>query len=170
MQDAQVFFIIAYLLMLVGFIGSVLPIVPGPILIWLGTFVWAWTDKFERVGWPTLIVLAVLTLLAWVANLGLAQFTSRRAGASWKAIGAAIICGIAGGILLAGTIPVLGGTIGGLLGALAGLVIIEYLDKHNMQLAVHAGVGYLSGCLMSHFVDIVASLLMIGIFAWQAFL
>ena len=61
-------FALAYVLMLLGIIGAILPLVPGPLLIWLGTLVWAWVDGFQRIGWPTLLVLGLLTVLAWASD------------------------------------------------------------------------------------------------------
>ncbi len=78
--------LLAYLLMFVGLIGSVLPLVPGPIFIWLGALLWAANDGFQAVGWPTLLFLGVLTILAWSSDLLLTTLFSRRGGASWKAI------------------------------------------------------------------------------------
>ncbi len=57
------------LLLLVGLAGSVIPVLPGPLFIWLGALLWAWGDGFERVGWPTLVVLGLLALLSWATDL-----------------------------------------------------------------------------------------------------
>ncbi|MEZ4581028.1 MAG: DUF456 domain-containing protein [Caldilineaceae bacterium] len=106
-------------LVVLGFIGTVLPIVPGPIIIWLGAFVWAWGDGFQRIGWPTLAVLGLLAVLAWGMDFFLTAVVSRRAGASWQAIGGAIVGGLLGGMLLSGTPPILGSIIGALLETVA---------------------------------------------------
>ena len=36
-------------LLFLGLAGSILPVLPGPFLIWLGAFLWAWGNDFERV-------------------------------------------------------------------------------------------------------------------------
>ena len=59
-----------------------IPVLPGPVLIWLGAFVWAWADNFTRIGWGTLIVLGVLALIAWGSDLFLTTVMSRRAASS----------------------------------------------------------------------------------------
>ena len=86
---------------------------------------------FERIGWITLSLLGVLALAAWVSDLFLSTVISRRAGASWKSIGGAIVGGFAGGILLSG-VPVLGAILGAILGAVLGMWIVEYLDKRDV--------------------------------------
>ena len=50
----------AYALMVLGLIGSLLPVVPGPVFIWLGVLTWAWSDGFQAIGWPTLLFWASL--------------------------------------------------------------------------------------------------------------
>ena len=54
---------VATVLVFVGLAGSVIPVLPGPFLIWLGAFIWAWADGFLRLGWGTLTVLGVLAVV-----------------------------------------------------------------------------------------------------------
>jgi uncharacterized protein len=162
--------LLAYLLMFVGLIGSVLPLVPGPIFIWLGALLWAANDGFQSVGWPTLLFLGILTVLAWSSDLLLTTVFSRRLGASWKAILGAIVGGFAGGILFGGWIPVLGTLLATVLGAIVGMVAIEAIDKRDLRVAVHATRGYMVGVLASSAVEAALAMVMIVIFLWQAFL
>lgn len=161
---------LAYALIFVGFIGSLLPLVPGPIFIWLGVLAWAAHDGFRTIGWPTLALLALLTIAAWGSDLVLTTLISRRVGASWKAVGGAILGGFAGGLLLGPWIPVLGTLVATVLGAAAGMVALEYLDKHNLRVALRSTQGYLFGVLASSLLEAMIALLMILIFIWQAFL
>lgn len=160
---------VSYLLMVLGLIGAVLPIVPGPLLIWLGALLWAWADGFQALGWPTLLALGVLTLLAWGSDLVLTTVTSRRAGAGWKAVGGAILGGLAGGLLLGGLIPIIGTILATIAGAITGIVAIQYLETRNWSRAMQASRGYIIGFLISSAVEILLALLMIALFAWQAF-
>jgi uncharacterized protein len=161
---------LAYGLMFVGLIGSMLPLVPGPIFIWLGALLWAANDGFQAVGWPTLLFLGLLTILAWSSDLLLTTIFSRKLGASWKAILGAIVGGFAGGILFGGWIPLVGTVIATLLGAVAGMVAAEALDKRDLRLAVRATQGYVAGVLASSALEATLALVMILIFIWQAFL
>ena len=159
----------AYLLIILGLAGSILPILPGPLLIWLGAILWGWVDGFQRVGWPTLVILGVLMVLAWTCDLGVSTFGSRRAGASWKAVAGAIVGGIVGAILLTGVVPVIGTILGTILGAVIGLLVIEYYDKGDWRQALRASKGYIFGSLAARVLELFLSLLMIVIFAWKAF-
>ena len=162
-------FALGYLLILFGLIGAVVPVLPGPFLIWLGALVWAWGDGFQRIGWPTLIVLLVLALLAWVSDLILNLVIGRRAGASWKAFVAAIVGGIGGGLLLSGLAPVVGSLIGAALGALAGVFVVEWWDKRDRRAAWAAVRAYTGSMFLAAIVEVVIAVAMVSLFAWQAF-
>ena len=159
----------AYLLIILGLVGAILPILPGPPLIWLGALLWAWADGFRAVGWPTLVGLGVLMVLAWTSDLVLTTLGTRKAGASWKAVAGAIMGGIVGAILLSGVIPVIGTILGTILGALIGVLLIEYYDKRNWGQAYRASKAYILGSLAGRALEVFLSLLMIAIFVWQAF-
>jgi uncharacterized protein YqgC (DUF456 family) len=111
-MDALWWFLTAAL-MLAGLVGTVLPLVPGTVLILGGAVLNHFT--LHAVGWPTLVVLTGLTALAFALD-----FVSGAAGAKyfgatrWGAIG-----GILGAIvgLFFGIIGVF---VGPLIGALAG--------------------------------------------------
>ena len=118
------------LLIGLGVVGTVLPFLPGPLLIWCGALVWAWGNGFEQISWIELTVLGVLAALAWAADLWLTTLFSRRTGVSWRAILGAVVCGILGGFLLSG-LPIIGTLFGALLGAVIGLFLIEYWLKRN---------------------------------------
>ncbi len=162
-------FAFGYFLILLGLIGSVAPVLPGPFLIWLGVLVWAWGDGFQRIGWPTLIVLLLLALLAWLSDLILNLVIGRRAGASWKAFVAAIIGGIGGGLLLSGLAPVVGSLIGAALGTLAGVFVMEWWDKRDRRAAWVALRAYMGSMILAAIVEVVIAVTMVSIFAWQAF-
>ncbi len=162
--------VLAYLLMFVGLIGSVLPLVPGPLLIWLGALLWAANDGFQSVGWPTLLFLGILTVIAWSSDLVLTSVFSRRMGASWKAVLGAIVGGLAGGLLLGGWIPIVGTLLATILGAIAGMVAVEALDKRDLRVALRTTRGYMAGVLASSLLEAMLAIAMILIFAWQAFL
>jgi len=167
--DDGILSLLAYGLIFLGLIGSVVPILPGPLLIWLGALVWAWGHDFHQVGWPTLIILGFLTIAAWGSDLVLTTAFSRRAGAGWKSVGGAVIGGLVGSIVLGGFPPVLGSLLGALVGALAGILVVEYLSTRNWRQAFQASKGYMIGFLSSSILELILALLMIAIFAWQAF-
>lgn len=151
----------------VGLIGAVVPVLPGPVFIWLGVFLWAWADGFVRIGWPTLVILAVLTIVAWGADIGLSALSSRRAGAGWRSLLFAIGGGLAGGAI--GTpIPIIGNLVGAVVGSIAALWYGEYRAKGTREAATRAVRSYVSGYVAAMVIELAVAVLMIGIFVWQA--
>ncbi|TAH50927.1 MAG: DUF456 domain-containing protein [Chloroflexota bacterium] len=157
------------LLILVGLIGTVIPVVPGALLIWFGILVWAVGEKFQRIDVFTLIVLGILALAATFSEYWLRPLVQTRAGFGWKQILAAIAGGIVGGILLS-EIPVLGTLFGAAIGSVIGTSALTYWERKNFGEAVRAGKAYLVGCALSSFVEVLIALLMLAIFVWRAFL
>lgn len=168
MQISTLLFALAYLLMFLGVVGALLPILPGPLFIWLGALVWSWADGFRAVGWPTLAVLGALLLLAWGSDLLLSTLGSRYAGAGWRAVAAAILGGVLGGILFSGLLPLVGTIMGTIVGAVAGILAVEYYEQRDWGRAFQAGKGYVLGYLAASALKLLLSLAMLAIFAWQA--
>ena len=146
-------------------IGTVVPLLPGPLLIWGGAALWAWADGFTRVGWGTLIILAVLGVLAMLSDLLATVITGRKAGFGWRTIGGAIAGGLAGGILFS-VLPVIGTLLGAILGALLGVTLVEYAQSHDWPQAIRAAKVYAVAYLLGRAVELVLCLAMLGIFAW----
>ena len=114
--------VVAIVVIAVGVAGTVLPALPGPILVFGGIALAAWIDDFTRIPAWLLLVLAGLTVIAWAADYVAAALGAKRAGASRQAIvGAAI--GTAAGIF--------SGLWGLLFMPLAGAAIGEYLAQRE---------------------------------------
>lgn len=169
MAAEAVWSIFAYILIVAGLAGAVIPVLPGPILIWFGALVWAWADGFANIGWGTLTILGILALVAWGSDIVLSTVMSRRAGASWRAILGSIVGGLIGAGLLS-ALPVLGTILGALLGAIAGMWAVEYWVRGNVQAATQAVQSYISSVIAASLVEMTLALLMVAIFAYQAFL
>jgi uncharacterized protein YqgC (DUF456 family) len=92
----EILWIVAFAAMLLGLLGVFLPLLPGVPLLYGGMLLAAWLDDFARIGVPTLIVLAVITLAAWLGSKTLASVWGvKRAGASGMAIAGAGVGAIA---------------------------------------------------------------------------
>ena len=113
--------------------------------------------------------LGVLALASWGADLFLTTVISHRAGASWRAIIGEIVGGFVGGALLS-EVPVIGTLAGALIGAALGMWLVEFLIKHNWRAATTVVYAYMKGSLLNMVIEISTSLVMAGIFVWQAFL
>jgi uncharacterized protein len=150
-----VLWILAIALIVIGVIGTVLPILPGTILIFAGILLAGWADDFTRVS-PWLVgVTAVLTVVSIVADYLAAVLGARRLGASREAIlGAAVgtILGVLTGFWGLVFMPLLGAAVGELI-ALSGL-------RRAGQVALGTWIGLMIGMA----VKIAIAFAMIGLF------
>jgi len=126
MDTAFVFWLIAGLLVIIGLAGLFAPAIPGAPLIFLGLLVAAWTEDFAHVGFWTILVLALLALLALGVDLWAAMFGAKRFGASkYAAVGA--VLGAVAGLFL--------GFPGVIFGPFIGAVAGEILARKNLKQA-----------------------------------
>ena len=154
--------IIAYVGIVLGLIGTVAPIIPGTILIWFSVLLWAWADGFNAIGWPTLVVLAILAIIAEVADLLFASWGAKKGGASWQSLLVAGVAAIAGLIIF----NILGAIIGAVLGILAWEA---YRRGWEWREAWGASRGLILGYVIAMMFKVTIGFAMAGIFAWQAF-
>jgi uncharacterized protein YqgC (DUF456 family) len=153
---APVLWLLAGALVVAGIAGTVVPLLPGAPLVFLGLLVAARIDDFHKVGWVTLIFLALLTLLAYAVDLWATRHGARRVGASGWALLGAFLGGLAG---LFFALP--GLILGPFLGAFAG----EYLARRDLRQAGRAGLGTWLGLLLSTAGRLALVVLMLGLFA-----
>lgn len=148
--------ILALLLVLAGAAGTVLPVLPGVPLVFLGLLAAAWSDGFERVGAPTLILLGLLAMLSFAIDAGASALGARRVGASWQALAGAVAGSLAG--LFFGLPGLL---LGPFLGAFAG----EWIARRDLRQAGRAGAGTWLGLVLAAAGKIALVFAMVGIFA-----
>lgn len=158
MQLLLLWFIVVALV-LVGLAGTLLPILPGVPLVFAGLLLGAWIDGFVHVGWPLLLVLALLTLLSIVVDVAATSLGAKGAGAGRGAmLGAAI------GTLVGLFFGLPGLLIGPFLGGAAG----QFLVRQDLVEAGRAGVGAWVGFLLGSVAKLALGVLMVLIFviAW----
>ncbi|EWS54013.1 hypothetical protein X551_03184 [Methylibium sp. T29] len=88
--------ILSVALIVAGLAGTVLPALPGTLLVLAGILLGAWIDDFARVGWGSLAAVGVLAVVAWAADFVAGLLGARRAGASREAIFGAALGTVAG--------------------------------------------------------------------------
>ena len=99
----------------VGIAGTVLPALPGTVLVFAGTALGAWIDDFARVSGWTLGFIALLAAAAFAVDYVAALLGAKKAGASRQAlVGAAIgtVAGIFTGLWGLIFMPLLGAVAG----------------------------------------------------------
>ncbi|MDM8006118.1 MAG: DUF456 domain-containing protein, partial [Phycisphaerae bacterium] len=96
MNPEQLWYFLAAAMVLIGLIGVILPALPGLPLVFAGMLLAAWTDNFEHIHWPTLVVLGLMTLLSLAVDLFATTVGAKRVGASRKALLGSILGTFAG--------------------------------------------------------------------------
>ena len=135
--------IAAVALVAIGIVGIVVPALPGTVLIFAGLLLAAWADGFTRVGWPTLVVIALLGVVTHLVDFVAAAWGTSRVGASPRAaVGAGI------------------GTLAGLFFGLPGVIIGPFVGAVLGELTVHrhyaqagkaglaAWIGFMAGTVV----------------------
>ena len=152
--------LLATLIVVTGLAGTVVPALPGVPLVFAGLFLGAWIDGFERVGWVTLGVLAVLALVAWLVDFLAGAAGARYLGATPRAFWGATLGAIVG---------IFFGLAGMLLGPFIGAMIGELSGGRNLVQSGRAGLGAWLGMVVATAVKLALVFLMIGIFVFSAF-
>jgi len=133
-------FTLGILLILLGFIGSLLPILPGPPLSFIGLLLFALIRNFSPPLTPTLmVILLIVTMGVTLIDYRRPLFGAKRYGASkwgiWGSIGGMMI-----GIFFS--------SFGMILGAFIGAVLVEWFVSRKEGQALRAGWGIIVGSLL----------------------
>ncbi len=132
--------ILSILLVLSGFLGSILPILPGPPLSFIGLLLYALLQNFSPpLTLSLMIVLLIVTIGVTIIDYLLPLIGAKRYGTSkWGILGAI------GGMII-GTFF---SPFGLILGAFIGAVLLEWFVSRNDRQALKAGWGIIVGTLL----------------------
>ena len=154
-MEITLLWVLCVALIVLGLAGTVLPLLPGTVLVWGGIVVGAWIDDFARVGTTTVVVVSVLAVLAWALDYVAGLMGAKKAGASKQALlGAAV--GTVVGLFM--------GLVGVLFMPLVGAAIGEYLARKDQTRAVKVGVSTWVGIMVGLIAKVVLAFIMVGIF------
>jgi len=146
-------------LMVVGLVGTVVPLLPGTILILAGALLNYFT--LHSIGWPTLIGLTLCMLLAQVLDIVSGAVGAKWFGATrWGAIG-----GILGAI-----VGLFFGLIGIFIGPLVGALLGELLGGKGILPAGKSSWGTFLGTTAGMIGKVAIGVIMIAWFAIAAIL
>jgi len=130
-------------LVLVGFIGSILPIIPGPPISWVGLLLLKWTDyandhgaAYENTLWILLFFVVLVTILDYVVPI----MGTKKYGGSKRGVWGATI-----GVVVGLFFGPLGIIIGPFLGAYIGEITTGKKEKEALRAAWGSFMGFLLG-------------------------
>jgi uncharacterized protein YqgC (DUF456 family) len=150
---------LAIILVIAGLAGIVMPGLPGPILIFAGLVLAAWSDGFARVGVFTLVVIGALTVATYVIDIAVMAMGMKHLGATKRAMAGAAIGTLAGLFF---------GLPGLVVGPFAGAVLGELTARSDMRQASRAGAAAWIGFLLGTAAKVGLAFVMVGVFlaAW----
>jgi len=135
--------ILGMALVLIGFIGSIVPIIPGPPISWAGFLLLKWTeyihkgaDTYDNTLWILLFFVIVVTILDYVVPI----LGTKKYGGSKRGVWGATI-----GVVVGLFFGPLGIIIGPFLGAYIGEISTGKKDKEALRAAWGSFVGFLLG-------------------------
>lgn len=147
--------IVALLLVVIGLVGTVLPMLPGVPLVFAGLWLAAWVSGYMMVGKITIAILGVLMLISLVVDFAATALGARRVGASRQAITGAVIGTVVG---------VFFGLPGLLIGPFVGAVAGELSAQRSLEQATVVGVATWIGLLLGTIAKLALACTMIGFF------
>lgn len=146
----DIIFLVALVLILLGIVGSILPVVPGPILSFLGLIVYYIFQKDEVLTLGPVLVFALGMLFLVIADYALPILGVKFLGASKSGQWGAVIGALLGIVFF----PPLGIFVG----ALAGAVIGEMIRGKKFSEAMRVALGVITGSVAAIILQVIFSL------------
>jgi len=151
----------AGVLILAGLAGSLVPALPGPPLVFAGAVVFSLVTGFGSVGWISLLVLGLLAAVSLLLDYLASAYGAKRFGGSKWGMWGSVVGGMVG--MLVASLP------GLVVGLFAGAVLMELWKGDKTALpSLKVGWGSLLGFLGGTLMKLVFSLLMAGLFLYDA--
>ena len=150
--------------MMIGLIFTVVPPLPGTIIMWGAAIFYGLSLGWEQLGWITFWLLTFFMLLGVVADALAGHFGAKVGGASCLGVALGAILGLVLGVAASfiGT-PILG-CLAGLIGTVCGVLLVELFRNGNWQAAIGATKGYVAGTALGVMAKVTSGFFMFGIF------
>ena len=153
--------ILGFVLMLIGILGSFLPVLPGPPISWVGLLV-LYTTSAVPMNWTFLAITLVVALIVIALDyiipaIGTKKFGGTRAG----------VIGTTIGLIVSLVFPILG-PLGIIIWPFVGAFIGELLNKADKKTATKAAFGSFLGFLTGTFLKFMVAIVFLGLFISKA--
>ena len=147
--------ILGILLMILGVLGSFLPILPGPLTSWVGLLVLHFTEGVQLSN-TFLIVTLVVAIIIYVLDYIIPAICTKRFGGSKEGM-----IGTTLGLVIGLITPIpFGIIIGPFIGALVG----EMIHRNDINKAMKAAFGSFLGFIASTFLKFIVAIIYLGLF------
>ena len=155
--------IIGFIFMIIGILGSFLPVLPGPPISWIGLLLLYLTNAVPNNWWILGVTLAVALIVFALDYIIPAMGTKKFGGTKAGMIGTTI------GLLVAIFFPILG-PLGIIIWPFVGALVGELLNKADKKTATKAAFGSFLGFLTGTFLKFMVTIVFLGLFittAWE---
>jgi uncharacterized protein len=153
--------ILSGLLALIGIVGSMLPVIPGPLCSYSALILLSWAKDFTPLGARALILLGLLTVVVSVADNFIPAMSAKKYGASKFGIWGSLI----GMVLLMIVFPPWGIFLGSFLGAVFGEVLHGAKGKNVLRV----GWGVFLGTMLGTGIKLGFSITVLGFYMMHLF-
>ena len=143
-----------------GIVFTVIPPLPGAVMVLGGLLLSAWAEEFAYLGNFALVMLVIIAALTYVVDALASAMGAKKTGASTQAIWGAALGGFFGIFL---------GLPGIILGPFVGAMVMQYLHDRDMVRAGRVGVGTWIGMAVGTALKLALVFLMIGIYLLARF-
>ena len=144
----------AFVLIALGFAGTIVPAIPGLPMIAGGAWLIGWADNYDKVGWKTILFLAVLAVIGVIVDSVAQTAGAQKAGASKAGIIGSLVGTVLGMFM---------GLFGLLFMPLIGAAIGEFWAKRDLIHAGRVGVATWIGMIVGTAVKVALAFAMTGI-------
>ena len=144
----------AFVLIAFGFAGTIVPAIPGLPMIAGGAWLIGWADNYDKVGWKTILFLAVLAVIGVIVDSVAQTAGAQKAGASKAGIIGSLVGTVLGMFM---------GLFGLLFMPLIGAAIGEFWAKRDLIHAGRVGLATWIGMIVGTAVKVALAFAMTGI-------
>lgn len=152
--------LLGFLLVLLGIIGSFLPVLPGPITGWVGLLLLHFTSVI-LMDWTFLGITLAISIFVWGIDYVIPAWGTKKFGGSKFGVRGSML-GLILGLIFLGPLGII---LGPFFGALVGELIF---DNHNFSRALKAAFGSFVGFLLSTGLKLGVSLVFVYLY-WTEF-
>jgi uncharacterized protein YqgC (DUF456 family) len=157
-MNVDLFIPASVILMLIGVFLSLIPVLPGSLVVWGIALAAAYIDNFQRVTPVAIGIMTVIMVISQLSDFWLPLFGVRSGGLTCAASLGSIAGGIVGTLVI--PIPLLGTLVGTIVGAL----IVDYIQRQQVETAVAAGTEAARLFAIGYAVRFVSSVLIFIVF------
>ncbi len=147
--------VIAFALILLGIVGSFLPVLPGPLTSWFGFLVLHFTEGIE-LSTTFLVVTLIVAIAIWILDYIIPAIGTKRFGGSKSGM-----IGTTLGLIVGLIAPIPFGII---IGPFVGAFIGEMMHQNETDKALKAAFGSFLGFIASTFLKFIVAIVYLGFF------